>query len=114
MRFATAIFLIATTTLATEIRPLLKKHCLDCHNADKRKGDVDLTHFGSPEGDEMKCLRQLYTARERARHQKVEKGQSPRARIAATRMSALTREVGRPEESKGKKGRAGAFLVPSC
>ena len=49
MRFAAAIFLIATTTLATEIRPLLKKHCLDCHNADKRKGDVDLTHFGSPE-----------------------------------------------------------------
>jgi hypothetical protein len=38
-----------TTALATEINPLLKKHCLDCHNADKRKGDLDLTHFGSPE-----------------------------------------------------------------
>jgi hypothetical protein len=30
-----------------EIRPLLQKYCLDCHNKDKQKGDVDLTHFGS-------------------------------------------------------------------
>lgn len=31
------------------MQPLLKKYCLDCHNTDKQKGDVDLTRFGSPE-----------------------------------------------------------------
>jgi hypothetical protein len=32
-----------------DIRPLLHKYCLDCHNPDKQKGDVDLTQFGSPQ-----------------------------------------------------------------
>ena len=49
MRFAAAIALIATPLSAEDIRPLLQKYCLDCHNADKQKGDVDLTHFGSPQ-----------------------------------------------------------------
>ncbi len=29
------------------IQPLLKTYCLDCHNADKQKGDLDLSRFGS-------------------------------------------------------------------
>ncbi len=31
---------------ADDIHPLLQKYCLDCHNADKHKGDLDLTGFG--------------------------------------------------------------------
>jgi len=49
MRIAAAIVLTAVSATAEDIRPLLQKYCLDCHNADKQKGDVDLTHFGSPE-----------------------------------------------------------------
>lgn len=49
MRFAAAIVLTAVSATAEDIRPLLQKYCLDCHNADKQKGDVDLTHFGSPQ-----------------------------------------------------------------
>lgn len=29
----------------TEIRPLLQRYCLDCHNADQHKGDLDLARF---------------------------------------------------------------------
>ena len=29
------------------VRPLLTKYCLDCHNAEKHKGDLDLTGFQS-------------------------------------------------------------------
>ena len=32
---------------AAQIRPLLKKYCTDCHNADKLKGDLDLERFTS-------------------------------------------------------------------
>lgn len=46
--FVIFVFSLSCTT-AAEIRPLLQKYCLDCHNADKQKGDVDLTHFGSPQ-----------------------------------------------------------------
>ena len=31
----------------TEIQPLLKKYCNDCHNADEFKGDLDLARFNS-------------------------------------------------------------------
>ena len=41
---------------AEEIKPILKNHCYDCHDAEVRKGDLDLTVFetleevkGSPE-----------------------------------------------------------------
>jgi hypothetical protein len=47
MRAAFLILIVASSALAADVRPLLKKYCLDCHNADKQKGDVDLTHFGS-------------------------------------------------------------------
>jgi hypothetical protein len=42
------VLLLTTTAHAADIQPLLKQYCLDCHNADKQKGDVDLTSFGSP------------------------------------------------------------------
>src|SRR5688572_24635873 len=31
-----------TVKFAENIKPLLEQYCFDCHNADKRKGDVDL------------------------------------------------------------------------
>jgi hypothetical protein len=37
-------------TAQSRIQPLLKRYCLDCHNAEKHKGDVDLTNFGSQTG----------------------------------------------------------------
>ncbi|MBE7494597.1 MAG: DUF1592 domain-containing protein [Verrucomicrobiaceae bacterium] len=49
MRFAAVILAITASAHAADLRPLLEKYCLDCHNADKQKGDVDLTHFGSPQ-----------------------------------------------------------------
>jgi hypothetical protein len=30
------------------IRPLVQKHCFKCHNADKRKGEIDLTRDDNP------------------------------------------------------------------
>jgi len=48
MRLA-AVILLTASAHATDIQPLLKQYCLDCHNADKKKGDLDLTHFGSPQ-----------------------------------------------------------------
>jgi hypothetical protein len=47
MRLATFSALMVASAHAADIQPLLKTYCLDCHNADKQKGDVDLTHFGS-------------------------------------------------------------------
>ncbi len=49
IRCLVLIFLLAPLARADGIRPLLGKYCLDCHNAETMKGDVDLTHFGSPE-----------------------------------------------------------------
>jgi hypothetical protein len=31
---------------AAKVRPLLERHCLRCHNAEKAKGDLDLSPFG--------------------------------------------------------------------
>jgi hypothetical protein len=47
MRLATFAALMVVSAHAADIQPLLKTYCLDCHSADKQKGDVDLTHFGS-------------------------------------------------------------------
>jgi mono/diheme cytochrome c family protein len=33
---------------AREARPFLETHCLNCHDPDSRKGDLDLSAFGSP------------------------------------------------------------------
>jgi hypothetical protein len=41
------LFVFSIPSFAEDIRPLLQKYCLDCHNAEKKKGEVDLTHFGS-------------------------------------------------------------------
>jgi hypothetical protein len=49
MRLVSFISLFAISASAVDIQPLLKTYCLDCHNPDKLKGDVDLTHFGSPQ-----------------------------------------------------------------
>lgn len=49
MRLVLLVSFVLSVTAFAEIRPLLEKYCLDCHNADKQKGDVDLTHFGSPQ-----------------------------------------------------------------
>lgn len=43
------LILLAVSAHAADIQPLLKHYCLDCHNADKKKGDLDLTGFGSPQ-----------------------------------------------------------------
>ena len=48
-RVLSVLFVFSVPAFTAEIRPLLQKYCLDCHNADKQKGDVDLTHFGSPQ-----------------------------------------------------------------
>jgi hypothetical protein len=49
MRCVLSVLFLLSVPAFAEIRPLLQKYCLDCHNADKQKGDVDLTHFGSPQ-----------------------------------------------------------------
>jgi hypothetical protein len=49
MRLVSFISLLAISASAVDLQPFLKTYCLDCHNPDKLKGDVDLTHFGSPQ-----------------------------------------------------------------
>jgi hypothetical protein len=49
MRLVPFIVLTFHSALLADIQPLLKTYCLDCHNPDKKKGDLDLTHFGSPQ-----------------------------------------------------------------
>lgn len=34
---------------ATDLQPLLKQYCYDCHNAEKHKGDLDLSRFTTVE-----------------------------------------------------------------
>ncbi|MDH3584144.1 MAG: hypothetical protein OER86_08005, partial [Phycisphaerae bacterium] len=46
----------AKPTFVDDLQPLLREHCSNCHNPDKRKGDLDLTSFqgllaGSSSGD---------------------------------------------------------------
>ena len=33
------------TTYDDEIKPILRQHCFGCHNADKKKADLDLTTY---------------------------------------------------------------------
>ncbi len=33
-------------SFASEIQPLLKKHCFDCHDSDSQKGDLNLAQYG--------------------------------------------------------------------
>ena len=49
MRFIAISLLTVFSASAADIQPLLKTYCFDCHNSEKIKGDVDLTHFGSPQ-----------------------------------------------------------------
>lgn len=49
MRQVLSVLFVLSVPSFADIRPLLQKYCLDCHNADKQKGDIDLTHFGSPQ-----------------------------------------------------------------
>src|SRR6187401_3586059 len=39
-----------------DIRPILEKHCYECHNDKKHKGDLDLTAFD--------CLEKIHAAQE--------------------------------------------------
>ncbi|MFN7564605.1 MAG: DUF1592 domain-containing protein [Prosthecobacter sp.] len=48
LRVLSVLFVLSVPSFA-DIRPLLQKYCLDCHNSEKQKGDIDLTHFGSPQ-----------------------------------------------------------------
>lgn len=50
MKFSVACLLAFATALPAgaidfekEIKPVLKQYCADCHNADKKKGDLDMT-----------------------------------------------------------------------
>ena len=38
----TGVCLIMPVTYARDIAPLIRAHCVECHNADKHKGDVRL------------------------------------------------------------------------
>jgi hypothetical protein len=49
MRFICIIILSIFSASAADIQPMLRTYCFDCHNTEKHKGDVDLTHFGSPQ-----------------------------------------------------------------
>ena len=51
-RIALLILTLAATASAAQdfshsLRPVLKEHCLDCHNATKKKGELDLARFDS-------------------------------------------------------------------
>jgi hypothetical protein len=37
----------AATTYTEHVLPILQNHCLGCHNADKKKGDLDLSTFAA-------------------------------------------------------------------
>ena len=37
----------AAPTYQEDMRPLFKENCFKCHNADKKKGDVDLSSFAA-------------------------------------------------------------------
>jgi hypothetical protein len=45
MRTLLASILIPTSAFAADFRQFLDTHCLDCHDSDAKKGDLDLSHF---------------------------------------------------------------------
>lgn len=45
MRRLTLFLILPVITTAAEPAAWLQKYCLDCHNPERRKGDIDLTHF---------------------------------------------------------------------
>jgi mono/diheme cytochrome c family protein len=66
--FRLLCFLVCSTTLVAAPLSFLEQHCLDCHDADTRKGGLDLSHLSlSPEhlDDWVKV------------HDAVEKGEMP-------------------------------------
>jgi hypothetical protein len=53
-----------TPDFTKDIKPILQKHCYDCHNGEKHKGDLDLTKYGTI--DEVKAAPDVFaTALER-------------------------------------------------
>jgi hypothetical protein len=53
-----------TPDFTKDIKPILQKHCYDCHNGEKHKGDLDLTKYET--FDEVKASPDVFaTALER-------------------------------------------------
>jgi cytochrome c551/c552 len=47
MRRLTLVLILPAITLAAEPEAWLQKYCLGCHDADRKKGDIDLSGFAS-------------------------------------------------------------------
>ena len=66
-----AFILITTVASAADFRALLEAHCLDCHDSDAKKGDLDLSRFAD-EAAVMKD-REIW----RSVYEKIESHQMP-------------------------------------
>lgn len=96
--FAAFAFLVATASVAfaadkkvnydDDARPIFAEHCLGCHNADKKKADLDLTTFSAMSqgsvsgkvvvaGDVDKSLLYLFTAHKEEPHMPPNKARIP-------------------------------------
>ena len=71
-----------------DVRPIFAEHCLGCHNADKKKADLDLTTFSAMSqgsvsgkvvegGDPDKSLLYLFTAHKEEPHMPPNKARIP-------------------------------------
>lgn len=76
-----------------KLQPLLKEHCLDCHDADSSKGGLDLTQLGSD------VSRPADFAQWERNHERVRQGEMPppkKNRMSPAERDQLLREVAGP------------------
>ena len=60
-----------------QVRPVLNQFCLSCHGPEKKKGDLDLTHFQPDKAGDAKDVWQEVAARLQAREMPPEKKPQP-------------------------------------
>jgi mono/diheme cytochrome c family protein len=60
-----------------QVRPVLNQFCLSCHGPEKKKGDLDLTHFQPEKAGDAKDVWQEVAARLAAREMPPEKKPQP-------------------------------------
>ncbi|MEY4198510.1 MAG: hypothetical protein RLZZ265_250, partial [Verrucomicrobiota bacterium] len=75
---------------AAELAPFLARHCVECHDADTKKGNLDLTSLPSATAGAEAFARWVKV------HDRIQSGEMPpkkKARPAPTEVQAITRSL---------------------
>ena len=121
LRFISLGFLIAGVAPAAVPGSFLEQHCYDCHDAETRKGDLDLTAL-TLDARHLDLLIKVHDAVERGdmppreKKQPAETAKAAFVRELETKLMAMTAPApgGRIRWRWGMRGWTRRATVPSC